>query len=247
MNRAFPALAFMAAVALAPSAYALTGDVTPDVIFGSGNANGSFTIATVGDLELGLRAKLRYNTGGQPENTFNWDQNKTYTFDVADGNSASNRSIWNFEWSINSDIDDGADSLDFYDFVLSISGPGITGTISYDPLSALSTGYYLGNNSSPNGGTPFTSAASHNEAALANFNVAQNSVNVGFLPVVNPKSTGLFTVMLGAYDKSTGDEVALSTIHVNVVPGPAALPLLASGMAAFAWFRRRQHKAAVVA
>ena len=48
-----------------------TGLVTPDIIYGSGNANGSFTGVTVeGDyltqepvdvLELGLRAKLRYD------------------------------------------------------------------------------------------------------------------------------------------------------------------------------------------
>jgi hypothetical protein len=244
MNHPLSALAFVAGVALAPSAYALTGDVTPDVIFGSGNANGSFTIETVGDLEIGLRAKQRFPAA----NIFNWDGNKTYTFDIGLGANAPNRSMWNFEWSINTDTDDGSDSLSTYDFLLSISGPGITGTISYDPLSAISTGYYLGTNSNMNGGAPFTQANLHDETALGKFNVAQNSVNVGFLaPVTNASSVGLFTVMLGAYDKSTGDEVALSTIHVNVVPGPAALPLLASGMVAFAWFRRRQRSAATAA
>jgi hypothetical protein len=37
-----------------------TGNVTPNVIFGTGNVNGSFTGATAGNVELALRAKLRY-------------------------------------------------------------------------------------------------------------------------------------------------------------------------------------------
>jgi hypothetical protein len=43
-------------------------NVAPEVIFGSGNANGSFTNNQTGSVELGLRAKVRYPT---PMNTFN--------------------------------------------------------------------------------------------------------------------------------------------------------------------------------
>jgi hypothetical protein len=43
-------------------------DVTPDVIFGSGNANGAFTIDQSNGIELGLRGKLRFDASNQPEN-----------------------------------------------------------------------------------------------------------------------------------------------------------------------------------
>lgn len=35
-------------------------DVTPDAIFGSGNANGGFAVAREDGIELGLRSKLRF-------------------------------------------------------------------------------------------------------------------------------------------------------------------------------------------
>ncbi|MDA0239394.1 MAG: hypothetical protein O3A84_05115 [Proteobacteria bacterium] len=72
-------------------------NVTPDVIFGSGNANGSFTVGTGialgGTVEIGLRAKNRFPAANQ----FNYDGTKTYTFPAGEGSPG--RSIWNFEWS----------------------------------------------------------------------------------------------------------------------------------------------------
>ena len=54
---------------------ASAANVTPqqangNLLFGSGNANGGFTVETLDNLEIGLRAKLRYDTNGQPQNTF---------------------------------------------------------------------------------------------------------------------------------------------------------------------------------
>ena len=69
--------------ALSSPAYALIDydqDVTNDVIFGSGNANGGFTTDCANGVELGLRAKLRHNAVGAPENTFNSNGDGTYTF-----------------------------------------------------------------------------------------------------------------------------------------------------------------------
>ncbi|SDE39152.1 PEP-CTERM protein-sorting domain-containing protein [Limimaricola pyoseonensis] len=79
-----------------------TGNVTPDVIFGSGNANGAFTgTSALSRVELGLRGKLRYDTSGAPQNTFNYDGDRTYSFAVAEANAPATRSAFNFEWSIN--------------------------------------------------------------------------------------------------------------------------------------------------
>ena len=67
----------------AQAGYAYDQDVTPDVIFGDGNANGSFTVnddAATSNIELGLRAKLRFDATGQPDNIFNSNGDGTYTF-----------------------------------------------------------------------------------------------------------------------------------------------------------------------
>ncbi|MBL4892122.1 MAG: hypothetical protein JKX91_09925 [Rhizobiaceae bacterium] len=54
-----------------------SGNVTPDVIFGSGNANGSWTGVNTGGIEVALRGKLRYDTNGSPQNIFNYDGDHT--------------------------------------------------------------------------------------------------------------------------------------------------------------------------
>lgn len=72
------ALTFL--VAAGASALSFNQNVTPDVIYGSGNANGSWTVDRSNGVELGLRGKLRHNAAGAPENTFNSNGNGTYSF-----------------------------------------------------------------------------------------------------------------------------------------------------------------------
>src|SRR5262245_37144837 len=74
------------------------GNVTPDILFGSGNANGGFTIDRQGSVELGLRAKLRF----PPSNVFNSNGDGTYTFKAGLG-QAPDHALWAFEWSVNTD------------------------------------------------------------------------------------------------------------------------------------------------
>lgn len=74
-------------------------NVIPDVIFGSGNANGAFTVNRNNDVELGIRAKVRFPV---PSNTFNSDGDGTYTHQAGDFGGLA---PWNFEWSVNSDYD----------------------------------------------------------------------------------------------------------------------------------------------
>lgn len=64
MVRKFIAAAILAtALGTAGSANALlfNENVTPDAIFGSGNANGNFTVDRQGGVELGLRAKIPFS------------------------------------------------------------------------------------------------------------------------------------------------------------------------------------------
>jgi len=83
-------------------------NVTPDVIFGSGNSNGSFTVDQNNNIELGLRGKLRYDATGLPQNIFNSNGDGTYSFNAGVAPTKSSPvGVWSFEWSINSDLSGG--------------------------------------------------------------------------------------------------------------------------------------------
>lgn len=223
------------------------GLLTSEVIFGSGNANGGFTIEQFGSLELGLRAKLRYNENGQAENTFPWDSADTYTFYQADGNAPSNHAIWNFEWSINTSWDDNGVNLNAYNYLIEINGDNGFSS-SYNPFGALRN-VSLGNNSTQNGGgvgrgwlgwvfggTP------------TNYNVAQESVNIGFSNISNsgfdPQSLGMYEITLSAFQN--GQTVGSNTIFVNMQSEPnavsesATLALFSLGLVGLGALRRRK-------
>lgn len=74
------ALAFIAGAATAAPNYDV--NVTSDVIFGSGNTNGGFTISRSNGIELGLRGKLRFDENNQAQNTFNANGDGSYTFEA---------------------------------------------------------------------------------------------------------------------------------------------------------------------
>ncbi|MBV7255187.1 hypothetical protein KCG44_00160 [Pacificimonas sp. WHA3] len=215
-----------------------TGNVTPDVIFGSGNANGSFT-GTVNDgVELALRGKLRYDSNGQPQNTFNYDGDSSYFFTNIGNAVPANRAVFNFEFSINTDVDGlSGRTLDDLTYALSVDTDAGAGTnfFTFDPC-ALLVDNALGNNSTGNGdGTPGACAGS-------GLNVAQNSQNLGFGYTPNdPRAAGQYTFSLSAFD---GQQlIGTTTIDVFVdaspVPAPAALGLLGFGLLGLGAARKR--------
>lgn len=179
-------------------------DVTPDVIFGSGNDNGAFTVATDKGVELGLRGKLRYDLSGRPQNTFNWDGVDTYTFDLLLSNAPANRSIWNFEWSINSDVGGTLGrSLCDLTYLLSIdSSVGTIGSIAFDPIALAFADHAIGNNATVNGSGAEATTAEEYAAMISANNVAQNSWNLGFFmstPPGDPQLPGVYTISLKAF------------------------------------------------
>ncbi|MEM7054336.1 MAG: DUF11 domain-containing protein [Pseudomonadota bacterium] len=206
------------------------GNVTPDAIFGFGNANGGFTIDRQNGVEVGLRAKLRFDDNGLPDNIFNSNGDGTYTYiaTVAPGRP-DNTGPWGFEWSINTNYDGSTIfNLDDLTYELGLDadpGPG-TDFLTFDPLALPSPfgnpfwDHAIGDNSTANGdGDEATDEPSY-QTLIAFNNVAQNSWRYAFFPVTpldgyNAKLEGEYTIYLEA--RNGIQVLARSEITVIVV------------------------------
>ena len=243
-----------AVVAVSSAGVAQAGTINPDIIFGSGNTNRGFEVSTVGSLELGLRAKLRWGPSGPNDELgigIIRDTDGNYLFDSSVSTASPTQSMWNYEWAINSNVDGNGGGLDTYTYQISVdTDPTVNENFSimYDPLSSSSTGYYLGTNATGNGGASFTSVPDilgGSPGDFTNNNVAQNSVQLQW--VGGSTGSGQFAVRLSAF--SNGTEVASTTIQSIVdapapIPLPAALPLLLFGLGGLGLMRRRKNKTA---
>jgi hypothetical protein len=248
-------LSFAALPAFAGIAY--DQNVTNNVIFGSGNANGGFTTDTETDsalsttVELGLRAKIRFPS---PENTFLSQHNGTYG-NFAAGGPGGVTPNWSFEWSINSDVAGTSGvALDALTYVMSIdSDPSAaTSFFSFYPISPNGSSFFdnaIGNNSTGNGGGTEASTLSQYNTLIGSNNLAQNSWRMDFFtaaplsPAFNPNLPGTYTIQLAALDGS--NQVAQVSIDVVVAAVPESSGLLTwAGLATcfglvFGWRRSR--------
>ena len=114
--------------------------MTSAILFGSGNGNGGFTVNRDNGVELGLRAKVRYPT---PLDVYN--SNGDGTYDQLAGNNGSGRALWDFEWSVNSDMmAPTGKHLSGHTYVLRIdqrtptAGDNIIS--SFDPINGINPG-----------------------------------------------------------------------------------------------------------
>ena len=240
---------------------AKAGSVSPDVIyniFSTPNANGSFTIATVSggadglSSELGLRARLRYDETGEPQNVFNWDGTDTYTFAPTAGTPAE-FSVFNFEWSITTPDSDLRTMLDLgyrWQIAYDTDPSPATSFSTYDPLKFDAFFGYLDDGTTP----PTANAAGTYVPPEDDFGtnevpddvdppytVAQNSVNMGFL-FGAPVGTGTVDIRLSLFGPDvTGNEIEIGAtqIRVETVPLPAPAVLLLAGIGALGIARRR--------
>ena len=224
-----------------------TGLLASNVIFGSGNADGSWTGASGGGIEVALRGKLRYDAAGNPQNDFNYDGDHTYLFDSALSANPANRSLFNFEFSVNSDTG-GNINRNVNDIVWNLTvdndpTAGIFNIFSGDPIDVAFADHAFGDNSTENGaGTEATDNASY-AALRTSDNVAQNSLNLGFGFSGDPDAAGIYTFSLTGSD-STGI-LATTSIDIvvsapSVVPLPATLPLLLGSVALIGTLRKRR-------
>ncbi|GDY27707.1 PEP-CTERM sorting domain-containing protein [Agarivorans sp. Toyoura001] len=223
-------------------------NVTGDVIFGSGNANGGFTTDRQNGIELGLRAKLRFDDTNQPQNVFNSNGDGTYQFDnilppsgFSYAPNSPSTAIWNFEWSVNSNFDGSGGFLDNFSYLLEIDFDPSAGTnfIGLDPVNVPSSDNALGNNSTPNGGG-LVDEANYGSNIGVN-NLAQNSWNMEFAPFdFNALDVGIYDFVLSAFDSQQQLLASTSIQVVNArVPEPQTWIPFSFALLGLAWLRRR--------
>lgn len=224
-------------------------DITPDVIFGSGNANGAFTVDSRNGMELGLRAKLRFDETNQPASVYNSDGAGKYYFDnIAPPTgftwgpeyiNSPSTAIWNFDFSVNSNVDGSGSVLSDFTYLLEIDfDPGVnTQFLAFDMINGEDADHAVGNNATGNGAG--VSDPANYFSLISTNNVAQNSWNVEFFNdeqfTFTNTDDGLYDIRLSAFDN--GVEIASTSIQVvsgdgaMEVPAPAtALLMLAGGL-----------------
>ncbi|WP_448212403.1 PEP-CTERM sorting domain-containing protein [Colwellia sp. MEBiC06753] len=186
-------------------------DVTPGIIFGSGNSNGFFVVDRNNNIEVGLRAKVPY--AGE----YNSDGSGIYNMTTGVHPKWGAPGVgWNYEFSINTNLDGSVDNtiiLDDLFFVLSIDMDPSDGVnlIEFDPIDVFS------------------------DNAISNANtLAQNSMNIGWLGLpVDPFATGVYDFQLSVYAPLVDQQsrlLASTEMSVRVaaeVPEPSSLAILA--------------------
>jgi len=209
-------------------------NVTPEVIFGSGNSNGLFTTGRSNGIEVGLRSKLRFPT---PHGTVS---NGDGTYPVDEGDACPGYGfapfplclatpMWSFDWSINVDYtgETGHVLSDFvYELGLDSDPSDKTDFTVFDPVSpSLVAPWFdhsLGDNSTTASSDVIDESSTYADK-LDLYNVAQNSWNYEFfnnlgtsLASFDPAVPGNYIIYLKVMDPVHHHTLAESVIQILV-------------------------------
>ena len=261
LTRIGSVVAVTAVIGVAAPAHAVilhNATVTNNVIFGSGNANGGFTLSRDSGLELGLRTKVRFNGANQPENTFNSNGDGTFSFAAgqpAGGGfgfapGSSSTAPGNFEWSVNSDhLGATGLNLDDLSYELGIDfDPGVgTNFLTFYPVNQTNSDNSIGTEATA-AGAGVESNGSNYSSLIGNNSIAQNFWNMEFFDggpfLFDANVGGIYDLYLSASDQ--GGELTRVEIQVIVeanvteVAEPGILGLMGFGLAGLYFARRRR-------
>jgi hypothetical protein len=228
-------------------------DVTTNVIYGSGNANGGFTVDQSNGIELGLRTHQREPV---PMNVYNSNGDGTYSW----GLGSATQALWNYDWSINTDyLATSGNKVGDFTYKLGLDfdpAYGVYGTnfFTFDPIHdyvGVPDHSFGDNSTAMDGGFETNDGLGSDDAAeyasfLSTYNIAQQSWRpIWHFPGFDTDIDGTYNIYLEAYDGAnlqarTDITVIVGDGGLRGVPEPGSAAALGLGLVALGLAARRK-------